>query len=602
MSNPVVFDPISRLLVEQAAPNPLEMLPNSLVLTNGEGVLIPEVTNYAESIIASEALTEGNWIHVYAEGLERRVRKASANAATPYRANGFAAKSCVAGESVLIYFSGVNRAVSTALAGLTISDLGSPLYLNPSIPGEAQLIIPSGEDEIPQLLGYILDVKTPYSTVSCKLSDKTQGPADLGLGNVENTAISTWEGSQNITTLGTITTGVWEGEAIPASSIAVEPNPEAYPNATNVADALQALAETSVLDGPIVNVGTVTASVVNMGTAPSTQTVNIGTGAGVTSINIGGPGDTVTIAGDWNYIHATNLQITDKTIIVNKGGLGLSGFGSGVDVEEGGYIVGTASVSSNRASWTFKAPATLGTISLTPSPTTFFTALVSTATANRVLNLPDTTGTLLVNPMTAQGDLLIGGVGGSASKLAIGPAGTIPTSDGTTISWQVPSGSGSGGVGGFSNEYYTTFTNITTPSKLTNNNTMGIGISNISRFSGIISDIKIYAEGGTPQKICIYTTTGALLVSKTVTVSAGDGWKTVTLDTPFIFNPNSKIIITRHYAGSRYEASCALYGNRFNDFISFDPGVVIGTGDSFPTGYYAGITPLIEPVVILSFS
>jgi len=36
----------------------------------------------------------------------------------------------------------------------------------------------------------------------------------VGLGNVENTALSTWAGSSSITTLGTIATGVWSGTAI----------------------------------------------------------------------------------------------------------------------------------------------------------------------------------------------------------------------------------------------------------------------------------------------------------------------------------------------------------------------------------------------------
>ena len=38
--------------------------------------------------------------------------------------------------------------------------------------------------------------------------------AEVGLGNVENIAISTWAGSTNITTLGTITTGIWNGSKI----------------------------------------------------------------------------------------------------------------------------------------------------------------------------------------------------------------------------------------------------------------------------------------------------------------------------------------------------------------------------------------------------
>ena len=38
--------------------------------------------------------------------------------------------------------------------------------------------------------------------------------SDVGLGNVENTALSTWAGSSNITTLGTIGTGTWNGDDI----------------------------------------------------------------------------------------------------------------------------------------------------------------------------------------------------------------------------------------------------------------------------------------------------------------------------------------------------------------------------------------------------
>jgi len=42
---------------------------------------------------------------------------------------------------------------------------------------------------------------------------------DVGLGNVENTALSTWGGSSNITTLGTISSGTWQGSAIDTAYI-----------------------------------------------------------------------------------------------------------------------------------------------------------------------------------------------------------------------------------------------------------------------------------------------------------------------------------------------------------------------------------------------
>ena len=43
---------------------------------------------------------------------------------------------------------------------------------------------------------------------------RTLSNSDVGLGNVENTKLSTWTGSSNIATVGTITTGTWSGTAI----------------------------------------------------------------------------------------------------------------------------------------------------------------------------------------------------------------------------------------------------------------------------------------------------------------------------------------------------------------------------------------------------
>lgn len=49
--------------------------------------------------------------------------------------------------------------------------------------------------------------------------DASEVKSDLSLNNVENTALSTWAGSSNITTLGTIGTGVWQGTVITDSYI-----------------------------------------------------------------------------------------------------------------------------------------------------------------------------------------------------------------------------------------------------------------------------------------------------------------------------------------------------------------------------------------------
>jgi hypothetical protein len=52
------------------------------------------------------------------------------------------------------------------------------------------------------------------------LAYSTPTKTDVGLGNVENTALSTWAGSTNLTTLGTVATGTWQGSAIADSYIA----------------------------------------------------------------------------------------------------------------------------------------------------------------------------------------------------------------------------------------------------------------------------------------------------------------------------------------------------------------------------------------------
>ncbi len=46
------------------------------------------------------------------------------------------------------------------------------------------------------------------------LASTSTAKTNLGLGNVENTALSTWSGSTNLTTLGTVTSGTWNGTAI----------------------------------------------------------------------------------------------------------------------------------------------------------------------------------------------------------------------------------------------------------------------------------------------------------------------------------------------------------------------------------------------------
>jgi len=75
---------------------------------------------------------------------------------------------------------------------------------------------------------YALTIKNSAGTDVLTYNPKTAAgelsltKAMIGLGNVENTALSTWVGSQNIATLGTITTGVWHGTKIANEYLALD--------------------------------------------------------------------------------------------------------------------------------------------------------------------------------------------------------------------------------------------------------------------------------------------------------------------------------------------------------------------------------------------
>jgi hypothetical protein len=58
---------------------------------------------------------------------------------------------------------------------------------------------------------------TPIAHVSATNNPHAVSASQVGLGSVENTALSTWGGSTNTTTLGTITTGAWQGSTIAGS-------------------------------------------------------------------------------------------------------------------------------------------------------------------------------------------------------------------------------------------------------------------------------------------------------------------------------------------------------------------------------------------------
>lgn len=132
----------------------------------------------------------------------------------------------------------------------------------------------------------------------------------VGLGNVENTALSTWSGSNNLTTLGTINSGTWSGTAINysklnligsivssdiSSSAAINYSKLNLTNSIVSGDLTSAAITTSKLaDGAITNSKiSEPISVVNGGTGTSTLVTNsVIIGNGTSTVQFIAPGNT----------------------------------------------------------------------------------------------------------------------------------------------------------------------------------------------------------------------------------------------------------------------------------------------------------------------
>lgn len=110
---------------------------------------------------------------------------------------------------------------------------------------------------------YITSAEAPVQSVAGRTGDVTLAKADVGLSNVENTALSTWAGSTNITTLGTISTGT-----VPAANVS----------------GLAASATTNALNASNISSGTLAISRGGTGVTgtPSNGQLLIGNGTGYT--------------------------------------------------------------------------------------------------------------------------------------------------------------------------------------------------------------------------------------------------------------------------------------------------------------------------------
>lgn len=167
----------------------------------------------------------------------------------------------------------------------------------------------------------------------------------LSLNLVENTALSTWAGSANLTTVGTISSGVWQGTAVDNSHVTATLTGKTYNGLTLTAQAVGF----TIAGGTTPETLTVGANASVSGTNTGDQTLPLGgnpTGnVGLAAVNgtavtwmrsDGAPALNVGIVPTWTGAHTFNATVAFRNTAST-----ISWFGAGAQFGVGiGFVVG----------------------------------------------------------------------------------------------------------------------------------------------------------------------------------------------------------------------------------------------------------------------
>jgi hypothetical protein len=296
------------------------------------------------------------------------------------------------------------------------------------------ILYASGTSAVSKLAGNTAATKqflsqTGTGTVSAAPVWSAVSKSDVGLGSVENTALSTWAGSTNVTTLGTVDTGTW--------------------NATTISVAKGGTGQTTYTNGQLL-IGNTTGNTLTKATLTAGSGITITNGAGSITIASTAGGGTVT------NVSATvpaflSASVTDPT---TTPAIGITLSGTALPVANGGtgqttYTDGQLLIGNTTGNTLAKATLTAGSgitvtngagsITVANSGVTSFSAGTTGLTPNSSTTGAVTlAGTLAVaNGGTGQttytnGQLLIGNTTGNTLTKATLTQGTgITITNGT---------------------------------------------------------------------------------------------------------------------------------------------------------------------------
>lgn len=215
---------------------------------------------------------------------------------------------------------------------------------------QAQSTVTNLVSDLTTLNTHVANVANPHSVTK----------AQIGLSNVENTALSTWPGSSNITTLGTVATGVWNATAIADNKIASSATWNGKQNAITFGNNVQAALG--------VDIGLAGAPVLLNGAGGTPSSINLGNGSNL-PINTGISGLGLNVASalatapsstggmvlfngaggtpsSINLTNATNFPTLNQNTTGSAGSLSLSGGGT-ITGASGAITIATSGTNQN---------------------------------------------------------------------------------------------------------------------------------------------------------------------------------------------------------------------------------------------------------------
>lgn len=101
------------------------------------------------------------------------------------------------------------------------------------------------------------------------------------------------------------------------------------------------------------------------------KTVFIASASGGATITIGSSNDTVIFGGSNQTVNTTTIEVVDKFVLLNQGGLSNTGSEAGIRIEEASNVTGYCQTSVDRTAWSLKAPYSGGVVNIVPGESGF---------------------------------------------------------------------------------------------------------------------------------------------------------------------------------------------------------------------------------------